>query len=127
MRSSYSIKVLAPALFAALVATVATLPARADAQIEQSKEVRYDDLNLDQAAGVEQLYRRLQGAATNVCDSRYKPGTLFVDPKWRTCMADALAQAVAAVDRPAVTAYHAARTSQPDARGNQLAAADARN
>ncbi|HEY9183378.1 MAG TPA: UrcA family protein, partial [Gammaproteobacteria bacterium] len=116
MRSSYSIKLLGPALLAAFVG-IATLPAgAAPPSIAESTEVRYADLDLDNAAGIAELYARLQGAAEKVCDSRFHPGTLVVSASWRTCVADALTQAVAAVDRPAVTAYHASNASLPDAR-----------
>jgi len=124
MRSSYSIGIFAPALLAALVGTVATLPARAAGPaVEQSTAVRYDDLDLDKAAGVEALYARLRAAAEKVCDARFLPGTLVVAPAWRTCMAGALDQAVAAVDQPALTSYHAANTSRADARNADRLAA----
>jgi UrcA family protein len=128
MRSSYSIKLLGPALLA-VVGTVATLPAAAAPPVvAESTEVRYADLDLDNAAGIAELYARLHVAAEKVCDSRFHPGTLVVAASWRTCVADALTQAVAAVDRPAVTAYHAANASQPDARSaDRLATANARN
>lgn len=124
MRSSYSIRIFAPALLAALIGTVAALPARAAPPlVEQSTEVRYGDLDLDKPAGVAQLYARLRVAAEQVCDARFRPGTLVVAPSWRTCVAGALEQAVAAVDQPALTAYHAANTSQADARSADRLAA----
>ena len=124
MRSSYSIRIFAPALLAALVGTVAALPARAAPPVvEQSIAVRYDDLDLDKPAGVETLYARLRAAAEKVCDARFLPGTLVVAPAWRTCMTGALEQAVAAVDQPALTAYHAANTGQTDARSAEGLAA----
>ena len=124
MRSSYSIKLLGPALLAAFFGIVATFSAgAAPPVVAESTEVRYGDLDLDNPAGVAQLYVRLQVAAEKVCDSRFHPGTLVVSASWRTCVADALTQAVAAVDRPSVTAYHASNASLPDARSaNRLAA-----
>jgi len=124
MRSSYSIKLLAAALLAASFGVAATVPAVAAPPVAaETTSVRYGDLDLDSAAGIAQLYARLQVAAEKVCDSRFHPGTLVVSASWRTCVADALTQAVAAVDRPAVTAYHASNASLPDARSaNRLAA-----
>jgi UrcA family protein len=117
MRSSYSIKLSAAALLAAFVGIGATVPASAAPPVvAESTEVRYADLDLDSAAGVAELYARLQVAAEKVCDSRFHPGTHVVSASWRTCVAEALTQAVAAVDRPAVTAYHASNASLPDAR-----------
>ena len=126
MRSSYSIKVLGPALLAGLFGAIATVPAAAAPPlVTESTEVRYGELDLDSAAGIAVLYTRLQAAAEKVCGSRFRPGTLVVSASFGTCVAEALTQAVAAVDRPAVTAYHASNASLPDARSaNRLAARD---
>jgi UrcA family protein len=122
MRSSYSIKFSA-ALLAAFFGVIALPAAAAPPVVAESTEVRYGDLDLDNAAGVAELYARLQVAAEKVCDSRFHPGTFVVSASWKTCVAEALTQAVAAVDRPAVTAYHASNASLPDARSaNRLAA-----
>jgi UrcA family protein len=128
MRSSYSVKLLGSALLA-VVGAIATLPAgAAPPLVAESAEVRYDDLDLDNAAGVAELYARLHFAAEKVCDFRLRPGTLLVDPRWRTCMSGALGQAVATVDRPALSAYHAANAGRRNARSaDRLATADARN
>jgi UrcA family protein len=124
MRSSYSIKSLAPALLAGFFIVAATVPAvAAPLGVAESTSVRYGDLDLDSAAGVAQLYARLQVAAEQVCDSRFHPGTHVVAASWRTCVAEALTQAVAAVDRPAVTAYHAANTGHTAARSADRIAA----
>jgi UrcA family protein len=106
-----------------LVAAVA-LPAAADGRlVQESTEVRYADLDLGKEAGVANLYARLKNAAEQVCDLGLPSSALFLASPSRACVADALAQAVAAVDRPALTAYHAARASQPGVRGPRLAAA----
>jgi UrcA family protein len=109
----------------AILAGVADLPAVADGRfVEESLEVRYADLNLDKEAGVANLYTRLRNAAEQVCDSHYGPSPLFLSSSQRACVTAALEQAVANVDRPALTAYHAARsTSQAGVRGPRLAAA----
>lgn len=124
MRSSYSIKISSAALLAAFFGVAATVPAAAAPPgVAESASVSYGDLDLDNAAGVAELYSRLQVAAERVCDSRFHPGTLVVSASWRTCVADALTQAVAAVDRPAVTAYHAANTGHTAARSADRLAA----
>jgi len=108
--------------FSALVATV-TLPAAAAGTVEESIVVRYGDLNLDDAAGVARLYARLQTAAEKVCDTGYRPQALFLAHRWRACVTAALDQGVAAVDRPALTAYHAAKAGP----ARSVAAVAARN
>ena len=127
MRSSY--RMITPVVLAALVMGVAALPASAAAPlIRQSAEVHYGDLDLAKSAGLERLYARLRVATEQVCGMRYWPGTLVTDPSWRTCVADALDQAVADIDVPTVTAYHAANAGRSNARtAARLVAADARN
>jgi UrcA family protein len=116
MRASCSIKLLGPALLAGFFSAVAMVPAAAGPPlVSETTEVRYGHLDLDSAAGIAALHARLQAAAEKVCDSRFHPGTLVISASWRSCVADALAGAVAAVDRPAVTAYHAANASRRDA------------
>ncbi|HJR71348.1 MAG TPA: UrcA family protein [Gammaproteobacteria bacterium] len=110
--------------FSALVATV-TLPAAAAGTVEESIAVRYNDLDLDDAAGIAQLYKRLRTAAEKVCDTGYRPQLLFLAHGWRACVTAALEQGVAAVDRPALTAYHAAKANPAGARS--AAALAARN
>ena len=77
-----------------------------------SRAVRYDDLNLSASAGVAVLYSRLESAATAVCGDAQRVGSHFVSAAWRDCVAGAVDRAVAQVDRPALTAYHAARTGR---------------
>ena len=108
----------------AILFTTTALPAAADGRlVEESLEVRYADLDLDKAAGVASLYARLRSAAEQVCDVAAGPQALFLSSSERVCAAAALEQAVANVDRAALTAYHAARASQAGARGPRLAAA----
>jgi len=108
----------------AIVFATAVLPAAADSRlVEESFEVRYSDLDLDKEAGVASLYTRLRNAAEQVCDTGVGPQALFFSSSERACVTAALDQAVANVDRPALTAYHAARASQAGVRGPRLAAA----
>jgi hypothetical protein len=72
---------------------------------------------------VANLYARLRNAAERVCDTAWGPQSLFLSSSQRACVTAALDQAVANVDRPALTAYHAARASQAGVRGPRLAAA----
>jgi UrcA family protein len=117
MRSSrFSLGALSALAIGAFVAT-ATLPAAADGVlVSESIEVRYGDLDLDSAAGIAHLYARLKNAAEQVCGTGYRPQALFLAYRWRTCVAAALEQGVTAVDRPALTAYHAAKAGAASAR-----------
>ena len=107
----------------ALVAS-ATLPAAADGVlVSESIEVRYGDLDLDSAGGIAQLYARLKNAAEKACGTQeYRPQALFLARGWRTCVTAALEQGIATVDRPALTAYHAAKASSAARNAATLAA-----
>ncbi len=87
--------VTAFALFAAL------LPA-AHAGSAASTVVRFADLDLAQPAGVAALHDRLTAAAARVCGD--VPADLARAAIVRSCRAHALADALAAVARPAPTA-----------------------
>lgn len=122
-KSPFSLGALGTLAMLAAGATV--LPAAADGRlVEESLEVRYSDLDLDKAAGVASLYARLQNAAEQVCSIGSGPQGLVLSSSERACVTAALEQAVANVDRPALTAYHAARAKSPaGVRGPRLAAA----
>ena len=109
------------ALAAVLASSFAAEPSRAadvsaqtaDAPRLQEK-VTYDDLNLESPAGAKVLLSRLRGAARDVCE----PLTGFgVDGhvRWQACFDKAMADAVAAIDKPSVTA--AFRSEQAATRG----------
>jgi UrcA family protein len=97
---------------AALFATAAS------AAEVHSLSVRYADLDLDRPADVARLYQRIRVAADNVCGPRVLSGSNLPLPDYQRCFADAVAQAVVRVDRPALSAYHQQRLgleSQRDA------------
>jgi UrcA family protein len=77
------------------------------------RTVTYGDLNLANPRGVEHLYRRIVGAAQQVCDT---PNGRSLEAKVRfgICTKQSIARAIAAVDHPALTALHAMKTGQPD-------------
>ncbi|HEY7642732.1 MAG TPA: UrcA family protein, partial [Steroidobacteraceae bacterium] len=60
-----------------------------------TKVVRFADLNLNGAAGVQTLYGRLRMAATQVC-APFRGTSLRERTKWRECFDPALARSVAA-------------------------------
>ena len=74
-----------------------------------SVTVLYGDLNLERTEGVTALYVRLRTAAVVVCRSRERGGP-FTQLITHACIQKALANAVAKVDNPTLTAYYRART-----------------
>jgi len=94
---------LMPALFAQ--------SAMAATRVEEalpSETVRYHDLNLNSPDGVAGLYRRIQGAAADVCQS--VEGSHFVNrlfwTAWNDCVSHAVANAVKGVHNDNLSAYH---------------------
>jgi UrcA family protein len=106
----YTIKrILISALIAGLVcAGEAALFAAATSAAEptESVTVRYTDLNLDRSRDVVRLYQRIRIAAQDICGVRHFAFTGWLDSVWQSCVDTAVAQAVARVDRPALSAYH---------------------
>jgi UrcA family protein len=96
--------------FAALAATTISFaaPLSDDAP---SVTVRYDDLNLSTSAGADALYRRISNAARQVCPSAYSRDLSVVAASER-CQANAVAQAVRAVNNPHLALVHAAHVSR---------------
>ena len=76
-------------------------------------KVRFGDLDLSHKHDVKVLYRRLQSAAAQVCqsvDSKFLP----MHAQFKRCKAEALDKAVAHVAIPALVEYHNARTGETD-------------
>jgi len=94
----------AVALFAALTAGAAGAHAAEVPQVH----VKYGDLNLATAAGATVLHQRIRGAADLVCgvaDAR----ELGRVAQAKACAVHTVAEAVAAVNAPALTAVYAAK------------------
>ena len=69
----------------------------------RQETVKFGDLDLTRPAGVQELYRRIEHAARDVCDP-YVPGRHAVSMSYRDCMDQAIGRAVADVDVPLLTA-----------------------
>ena len=95
-------KTAARILVAALVAAFA---AGAQAQGVAQIHVKYADLNVDKPAGAAVLYQRIRAAAEKVCAM---PGSRELDRavKAKACITNATANAVAAVNVPALTGLY---------------------
>jgi UrcA family protein len=95
------------ALGAVVIGSFGAVPAQA-AQREvwvASVAVPYGDLDLDNAAGVNALYKRLRGAAERVCD--HPAGRSLADIlAYRACFKAALTGAVRDVNSEALSNLH---------------------
>jgi UrcA family protein len=91
------------------------------ADLPHSLSVRYVDLNLDRPADVVTLYRRIANAAQDVCGPRELTGSHLPEPGYQLCFNDAVADAVARVDRPALSAYHQQRLELAPQRAARIA------
>ena len=70
--------------------------------------MRFGDLNLNSHAGVAGLHKRLRNAAESVCGDLRLPHPGPRDA-YDACVADALANGVAAVGNPNLTNFHASK------------------
>ena len=68
--------------------------------------VQLGNLNLNRAGDVAILYQRLSAAAKRVCSSRAFTGFYYTLSEYRSCVADALREAVDAAQRTSLTAYY---------------------
>jgi UrcA family protein len=98
----------------AAVATAAAQLALADSSyyVIPMQRVDYSDIDLSRAAGANALYERLQTAAREVCrplDSEQ----LALHKHYVNCRTRAVADAVARIDNPLLTALHEFKTGLP--------------
>lgn len=70
----------------------------------RSVSVNYRDLNLSTIGDAITLYERLKGAARTVCDGPMTGVAAYQE--WRSCYDAAIADAVAKVNSPLLTAVH---------------------
>jgi UrcA family protein len=106
---------LARAGIAALALCTCLVAYSAEPKVK-SLAVSYADLDLSKPAGAQTLYKRIKKAARSVCGP--VDNYTFVTPAktFRQCYEHAIADAVAQVDRPSLTALHQVETSRT-ARG----------
>lgn len=95
--------------FAALAVTTGSFAAAPSDQ-PSTVTVRYGDLNLDTAAGVDTLYHRISSAARAVCHDE-NSRDLAIVAAVKHCQENAIAQAVHEVNNPRLALVHAARVS----------------
>lgn len=92
------------------IGAIALLPATVThAETPRAVVVRFADLDLSRAADVQTLYRRIRIAAEDACEPRWRTGSIFELPTYRTCVHTSVSRAITQVDSPALTAYHQTR------------------
>ena len=90
----------------------ATNVANADPQSPQSLTVQFGDLNLNNAQGVDALFKRIKKAAKDVC-SEFEGRTLSKKWLYSKCVDTALSTAITRVARPKLSQYLAERSAKP--------------
>jgi UrcA family protein len=85
----------------------------ADPSGARSVTVSYRDLNLSTIEGATALYLRIRHAANSVCD---EPGAGIAQfQEWKSCYQAAIADAVAKVNSPLLSAVHGGKNRQSTA------------
>jgi len=90
-------------------------------EFQHSSTVRYGDLNLRQPRDVAKLYNRITLVADKVCGPRSLTGAYLKSAIYASCYADTVAQAVARVDQPSLTALYRQRWGQSVSREATIA------
>jgi len=76
----------------------------------RSTTVQFGDLSLDRAGDVATLLHRITLAADSVCASRAFTGLYYTLSDYRSCVADAVREAVGTTHRAALSAYYLQQT-----------------
>ena len=76
------------------------------------KSVSHADLNLNSSAGVAALYKRIESAATEVCQLPQGTRQLKLETELKACRADATDRAIMQANLPALSAMHLAKTGR---------------
>ena len=86
--------------------------ANADPQAPQTLTVQFGDLNLNNAQGVDALFKRIKQAAKSVCN-QLEGRTLKEKRLYSDCVETALSTAIARVDRPVLSRYLVDSSAKP--------------
>jgi UrcA family protein len=108
MKIHSGLGLLAAAAGLAAAPLLATGPARASIPDTETRSVtlRFDPRDLNTDKGADRLLSRISGAATKVCDEGGSMLQLIESSAYRVCRHEAIARAVADVNRPTVTAAY---------------------
>lgn len=92
----------------ALAAVAVSGLAAAGPRETRSVVVHYGDLNLNSQAGIARLHKRIENAAESVCGP-LETRILGLRDAYESCVANALAEGIAAVGNQNLTQYHVSR------------------
>ena len=76
-----------------------------------SETVSYADLDINKTEGAQALYSRLNRAAKNVC-APLRDRNLERHVKYRSCVSEAIANAVGEINQPLLTQHHKSRGTE---------------
>jgi UrcA family protein len=109
MDNSKSVAGAAAMLLACVFLLSSALAAEPEGQVRR-EDVKFQDLNLDTAAGVDALYKRIHAAAQRVCAVHAQEylGS-FSGRASANCTKDAEARAIKEINLPALTLFAANR------------------
>ena len=109
LNSFFTVSACAVALLAS-AALFAQTPSDTD-KAQPAKVVRYSDLDLSSSVGIHTLYQRIQDAAWRVCLDVVPPHNGQGGIENIKCRQTLIDVAVAQVNKPALTALHAGKSS----------------
>jgi UrcA family protein len=100
---------LAGAILSAVAFSFATVSRADDDATPPQVTVKFGDLDVSTSQGAETLYRRIRGAAVNVCSRMYIDSQSY---KWHgsACLQKVIGDAVVKVNRPALSAVFASKS-----------------
>jgi UrcA family protein len=106
------ISILTLTLGASVLVLAAAPAASVSAQPVQrfSATVKYSDLNLSSRDGARAMYQRIKSTARKLCGNEPDIGEIGGRDSWRTCVNDAVDNAVAGLNAPMVTAFNGGRS-----------------
>jgi UrcA family protein len=109
MDNSKSVAGAAAMLLACVFLLSSALAAEPEGQVRR-EDVKFQDLNLDTAAGVDALYKRIHAAAQRVCAVSGPLDEVFFGGRSHAkCTKDAEARAIKEINLPALTLFAANR------------------
>ena len=104
-------RLIAAALIGSLAASF-TLVSHADEAAAPQIVVKYGDIAISNERGAEELYRRIWAAAVTVCRP-LDDSNLAIRAKVRTCVHNAIADAVVKVNRPELVSVYRIKNHEP--------------
>jgi UrcA family protein len=99
---------IAAAALAAIISSFGAVCHAADSTEVRTAIVKYADLDVSTSQGAAALYNRIRTASEGVC-SPLEQRDLAASLRWKTCVQQAIAGAVAKVNRPTLSAVFAAK------------------